>query len=136
MKARSIATIPGVLLACCAVSTPVLAKDNCTGHGIGVGSARVIIQDNRTLPMHLATGECTSTGESASKCTFKDKDGDEWTDVNEWTGVGLEGTWRTVSGTGKYAKATTSHGWWKTVRSDPVKIWAVGGYCALAAKRK
>jgi hypothetical protein len=86
--------------------------------------------------MHLATGECTSTGESASKCTFKDKDGDEWTDVNEWTGVGLEGTWRTVSGTGKYAKATTSHGWWKTVRSDPVNIWAVGGYCALAAKRK
>jgi hypothetical protein len=136
MKARSIATMLGILLAYCAVSNSVLAKDNCTGHAIGAGSARVILQDDRTLPMHLAAGECTSTGASTSNCTFKDKDGDEWTDAQEWTGVGLEGTWRTVSGTGKYAKATSSHGWWKVVRSDPVNIWAAGGYCALAAKRK
>src|SRR5512139_356328 len=70
MKARSIAAIPGVLLVCCAVSNPVLAKDNCRGYVVGLGSARVVIQDDRTLPMHLASGECTSTGASTSKCTF------------------------------------------------------------------
>jgi hypothetical protein len=136
MKANSIATVAGILLACCAVSNAVFAKDNCTGHSIGVGGARVVLQDDRTLPMYLATGECTSSGASSSRCTFKDKDGDEWTDANEWTGAGLEGTWRTVSGTGKYANATSSHGWWKTVRSDPVQIWAFGGYCELAARKK
>jgi hypothetical protein len=136
MNTRNIATCFGVLSACLAISSPAVAKDNCSGYAIGVGNARVVIQDDRTLPQHLASGECATTGASSNKCTFKDKDGDEWTDVNEWTGVGLEGTWRTVSGTGKYAKATSSHGWWKSVRSDPVNIWASGGYCALAAKKK
>lgn len=136
MKATSIATIPGVLLACCIASNPVFAKDNCSGHTVGMGSARVVLYDDRTMPMYLATGECMSTGAATGKCTFKDKDGDEWTDVNEWTGAGSEGTWHTVSGTGKYARATSSHGWWKTARSDPVQIWTFGGYCALAAKKR
>jgi len=137
MKTRNIATCLGVLSACFAISSPALAKDNCSGHTIGVGNARVSIFDDRTLPMYLAIGECTGTGATTSKCTFKDKDGDEWTDVTEWnTGGGVEGKWRTVSGTGKYAKTTSSHGWWKMVRSDPINIWAFGGYCTLAEKTK
>lgn len=136
MKTRTITTCLGVLSACLAISSPVVAKDNCSGHSIGVGPARVVLQDDRTLPMYLATGECIGTGESSAKCTYKDKDGDEWTDVTEWTGAGFEGKWRTVSGTGKYAKTTSSSGWWKMVRSEPVNIWTFGGYCTLAAKKK
>ena len=136
MKTRNIATCLGVLSACLAISSLAIAKDNCSGYTIGVGSARVVLEDDRTLPFHLASGDCSKTGASSSKCTFKDKDGDEWTDVNEWSGSGVEGTWRTVSGTGKYTKAIGSSGWWKAVRRDPVDIWATGGHCALAAKKK
>ena len=133
MKTKNIVTCLGALSACLAISSAAVAKDKCFwGETIGVGNARVVLLDDRTLPQHLASGECTGTGASSAKCTYKDKDGDEWTDVSEWTGEGLEGTSRTVSGTGKYAKTTSSHGWWKLVRSDPVNIWAFGGDCTLA----
>ena len=136
MKTRNIVTCLGALSACLAISSPAVAKDNCSGHTIGVGNARVTINDDRTFPAHLATGECTATGATTGKCTYKDKDGDEWTDDNEWVEGSFEGKWRNVSGTGKYAKTTSSYGWWKMVRSDPVAIWEWGGYCALAAKKK
>jgi len=137
MKTRNIVNCLGALSACLAISSAAVAQDNCSGYTIaGLGDARVVIHDDRTFAAHLATGECTATGASSAKCTYKDKDGDEWTDVSEWnTGEWLEGTWRTVSGTGKYAKAP-GYGWWKMVRSDPVAIWEWGGYCALAAKKK
>jgi hypothetical protein len=136
MRTSNIATCLGVLSACFAISSPVAAKDNCSGHVVGLGSARVIIYDDRTLPMHLATGNCVGTGTASAQCHYKDKDGDEWNDVTEWVGVGLEGTWRTIHGTGKYEKTTDSSGWWKLVKSDPVDVWAIGGYCTLAAKKR
>ena len=136
MKTRNIVTCVGALCACLAIASPAVAKDNCSGHTIGVGNARVVIPDDRTSPTYLATGECTGTGATTSTCTHKDKDGDEWTDVNEWVSGSFEGKWRSVGGTGKYAKNTSSQGSWKMVRSDPVNIWAWRGYCPPAAKKK
>lgn len=136
MKTRNIATCLGVLSACFAISSPAVAQDNCSGHIIGVGNARVLIYDDRTLPMYLAIGECTGTGATSSKCTFKDKDGDQWTDDIAWVEGSFEGKWRNVSGTGKYKKMAGSLGWWKLVRSDPVSIWVSDGYCTLAKKTK
>jgi hypothetical protein len=141
MKTKPIATCFGVLSACLAISSPAVAEDNCSGYSIEVGNAIVLIQDDRTLPFHLARGVCATTGASSSTCTSKDDDGDEATNVSEWTGAGVAGTWRTVSGTGKYAKATSSHGWWKYLRTiyspsgEAVTITATGGYCALADKK-
>jgi len=136
MKTTNIATCLGVLSACLAIASPAIAKDNCSGRTVGVGDARVVLQDDRTLPGYLATGDCTMTGATTSKCTYKDKDGDEWTDVNEWVSGSYEGKWRNVSGTGKYSKVTGSYGWWTMVRSDPVAIWEWGGHCTPMAKKK
>lgn len=139
MKTRNIASCLVVLSACFAISNSLAAADNCSGYSIGipdVPAARVLLHDDRTLPMHLVSGVCTLTGDSSSKCTFTDQDGDEWTDVNEWISGSFEGTWRNVSGTGKYTKMAGSSGWWKRVRKDPVRVWAFGGYCTLADKAK
>ncbi len=137
MKTRNLTTGLGILCVCLATALPALAKDDCRGYAIGAGSARVLLKDNRTLPMHLATGECTGTGATSGKCTYKDNDGDEWTDITEWnTGGGLEGTWRSVSGTGKYAKAGGSVGKWKQVRTEPVAVWEISGHCAWANMKK
>ena len=135
MNTRNVATFIGVLSTCLAISSPAIAEDNCSGYSIGVGNTNVDIFDDRTLPFHLSTGQCATMGPSSSKCIYIDKDGDEATNISKWTDTsGLEGTWRTVSGTGKYTKATSSRGWWKWVRTiytpsgDAVTITAVGGY--------
>jgi len=141
MKTRTIASCLGVLSACLAISSPAVAEDNCSGYSIEVGKAIVNISDDPTLPMHLASAQCAPTGASSKTCTWKDKDGDEWASVIEWTSLGVEGTWRFVSGTGKYAKAT-DHGWWKVLRTmysprgEPVFISAWGGYCRSAAEKE
>jgi len=141
MKTRNIASCLGVLSACLAISSPAVAEDNCSGYSIEVGNTIIGIADDRTLPGHLARGVCATTGPLSNECTFKDDDGDEWTNAAEWISVaGNEGTWRTVSGTGKYVKATGSHGWWRYLRTiyspsgEAVRITASGGYCALADK--
>jgi len=139
MKTRNIASCLGVVSACLAISSPAVAEDNCSGYSIEVGKAIVNISDDPTLPMHLASAQC-ATGASSNKCTYKDKDGDGWTTTSEWTGIGLEGKWRFVSGTGKHAKSTGDHGWFKRARTmfsprgEAVLITAWGGYCALADK--
>ena len=141
MKTRNIVSCLGVLSACLAISSPAVAEDNCSGFNVEVwtpkASELVQLNDDRTLPEHLASGKCAPTydGASSSKCTFKDKDGDEWTSTSEWTGIGLKGTWGVVSGTGKYAKRTGDRGWYKRLRTmyspraEPVYITAWGGYC-------
>jgi hypothetical protein len=135
MKTRNTAACLGILTACFAISNAAIAEDNCSGHSVGVGSARVVTMDDHNLPMHLAIGYCRETGKTSGQCTFSDKDHDEWTDAQEWHGTGTEGTWYTVSGTGKYEKAKGSSGWWKLVRSDgTVSIWAIGGNCKLVGQ--
>jgi len=146
MKTRNIASCLGVLSACFAISSPAVAEDNCSGINIEVWTPKaseiVQLTDDRTLPAHLASGQCVLTGASSNTCTFKDKDGDEWTSVQKWMGSGLEGTWRFLSGTGKYAKRTDDRGWWKRVRTmyspqgESVLITAWGGYCPLAAEKE
>jgi len=136
MKSSNVTACLSVLSACFVISSPVIAEDNCSGYSVGVGPVRVFISDDHSSPYHLASGDCTTTGASTSTCTFKDKDGDQWTDAHEWSGSGIAGTWRTVSGTGKYAKAIGSSGWWKMAQSHTVNVWAVGGYCMLAAQQK
>jgi hypothetical protein len=141
MKTRNIATCIGVLSACLAISSPAVAEDNCSGINVEVwapkASELVQLNDDRNSPEHLASGKCAPTGAWSNKCTFKDKDGDEWTSLQEWTGFGSEGTWGDVSGTGKYAKRTGAgdRGWWKRLRTmysprgEPVFITAWGGSC-------
>ena len=46
MKTRNIVTCVGALCACLAIASPAGAKDNCSGHTIGVGNARVVIHDD------------------------------------------------------------------------------------------
>lgn len=135
MKTKNIVTCVGALCACLAIASPAVAQDNCGGYSIGVGDARVVIHNDRTLPQHLASGVCTATGATTGKCSYKDKDGDEYTTVNEWVSGSPDGKWRTVSGTGKYAKAG-NYGWWKWVGGDPLNVWAFGGYCTQAEKTK
>lgn len=139
MKTRNLASCLAVTSACLAMANPAAAADNCSGYSIGipdVPAVRVLIHEDSTLPMHLASGECASTSQTSSQCTYTDEDGDQWTDVNEWRSGSFDGTWRNVSGTGKYTKAAGSNGWWKRVRKDPVRVWAFGGYCAMADKAK
>ena len=134
MKTRNIASCLGVLGACLAISSAAIAEDNCSGYTVSAGTAHVSISDDDSLPFHLATGECHVTGPGRTECKFKDDDGDEWTDVSEWTAPGYEGTYRTVSGTGKYEKAVGAFGRWKLVRSGPINVSAWRGYCPLADK--
>jgi hypothetical protein len=77
----------------------------------------------------MGIGTCYKVG---GGCTYRDKDGDEWTDHSEGTG---QGTWKTVSGTGKY-RNTKSSGWWKMSRMDVgpeggVYVGTWGGTCKL-----
>ena len=141
MKTRNIASCLGVVSACLLISNPAIAEDNCSGINVEVwtpkATEQVQLDDDRTGPEHLASGRCVPTGTSRNKCTYKDKDGDEWTSTSEWTGIGLKGTWGDVSGTGKYAKRTGAgdRGWWKKLRTmyssrgEPVYIIAWGGSC-------
>ena len=135
MKMRKIASCLGVLGACLAISSAAIAEDNCSGYTVGVGDARVSIYDDHTFPAHLATGECHVIGPGTSECNWKDKDGDEYSDISKWKEFGTEGTWRTASGTGKYTIAVGATGWWKLVQSGPINVWAWGGYCPLADKK-
>lgn len=129
MQTRSIATCLGVLTACFAISSPVVAEDNCSGHDIYVGGVHVITESDPSLPSHLAIGRCASTGKTSLECTYKDKDGDYWTVVIEWRGDGTEGTFYKISGTGKWENVMRS-GWWKLGRNEgDVRIDPWGGNC-------
>jgi hypothetical protein len=102
------------------------AADNCSGQWVQIATAIVTLDDNRSVPSHMAVGVCDP---STLRCTYKDKDGDSWTND-----VSIAGTWKTVEGTGKYANSKSS-GWSKTMRMDVgpeggvyVGVW--GGQCS------
>jgi hypothetical protein len=120
----------GTLTVCLGVPTIGTAEDNCSGHMVNIGGKRVVVNSDHEVPGYPLTGECRSTGTGTGSCSYRDKDGDEYT--SEWKAVpGTTGryTWKVVSGTGKYAKAT-SFGWSRRVLSEGnviVELW--GGEC-------
>jgi hypothetical protein len=119
----------GTLAVCLGVPTLGIAEENCSGHGVQVGSKAITTSNDPGLPGHPGIGYCWG-GPQVGRCTYKDKDRDEWT--NEWKSVpGVAGkyTWRAVSGTGKFANSTSS-GWTQHTRKEGdviISIW--GGNC-------
>lgn len=78
----------------------------------------VIVSDDPSAPLHLASGECVGSflmvaeGKTSASgyCSRKDKDGDALNE--EWiTSGGGVGTSKLVGGTGKFAKTTGSWKW-------------------------
>ena len=49
MQARNIVTCLGVLTACFAISSPVVAEDSCSGYDIYVGGVHVITESDPEL---------------------------------------------------------------------------------------
>jgi hypothetical protein len=121
----------GALAACLGLPNVGRAADNCSGVsvqvGMHIGNAIVSLNDDHSAPDHMAVGVCDAT---TLRCTYKDKDGDTWTDD-----VSVAGTWKTVGGTGKYANAKSS-GWSKTIRMEvgpegTIYIGVWGGECNM-----
>lgn len=130
MKTTKLFVCLGTLAVCVAVPVLGTAADNCGGSTVTIGGKRVSVSNDPEAPGFPKTGACRTTGTGTGSCSYRDKDGDEVTD--EWAEVpGARGkyTWRVVSGTGKYAKATSS-GWARWVFSEgdvTVEVW--GGEC-------
>jgi hypothetical protein len=137
MKNAKMVICLGALAACAGAPRLSVAEDNCSGHDITVyGVIHVLIESDSSLPSHLAIGRCASTGKTSLECTYKDKDGDDWTVVIESRGDGSEGTFYKVRGTGKWENVKRS-GWWKTGRNEGgVKIDPWGGNCTWPAESK
>ena len=119
----------GVLTGCVGVSSLGVAADNCSGTSIQVGDTIVTLNDDHSAPDHMAVGVCDKR---TFRCTYKDKDGDTWTDEKSH----VAGTWKNISGTGKYAN-TKSSGWSKIIKAEfgrPegtifIEVW--GGECRM-----
>jgi hypothetical protein len=117
----------GSLAVCLALPNVARAADNCSGQWVRVGTTVVGLDDDHNAPSHAAVGVYDA---SALRTTYKDKDGDAFTND-----VSIAGTWRTVSGTGKYADAKAS-GWSKIIRmavgpDGGVYIGVWGGECSV-----
>lgn len=130
MRTTTLLACLGTLAVCLGVSTLGIAEDNCSGHVVQVGSLAITMSNDPSLPGYPAIGECHSEVVGVGQCTYKDKDGDEWT--NEWKAVpSVAGryTWKTVSGTGKWANTTWSGWFQRTRREGDVRISVWGGDC-------
>ena len=123
----------GALAGFVGVNGLAVAEDNCSGTWVRVGTAVVTLNDDHNAPSHMAVGVCSPSPSTGTfRCTYKDADGDFWT--NE-TSLRL-GKWKTISGTGKYKNAKPS-GWTKVVKTESgrpegkiyIGVW--GGECSL-----
>ena len=145
----------GCLIAACLMALgQVYAADNCGGHYVNVATSgdlaeqpggnslamfralSINITDDKNSPMNMSVGDCVGTAitagtktDASGRCTRKDKDGDLYS--YEWSlPAGADkGTWKFVSGTGKYAAAKYT-GWWQQTMADGKAaggIW--GGNC-------
>jgi len=114
----------GVFAAYVGVPSLSIAEDNCSGYSVRVGNTQVTLNNDPSAPDHLAVGTCDQAG-----CTYKDKDGDVWTEE-----VGPS-TWRTVSGTGKYVNVKNSEWYelkrWVGTPEGMVYVATWGGTCKL-----
>ena len=128
METRRVLAGIGALAACLGAPALAAAEDSCSGYWVRVGTTEIVLNNDPSWPGHMAIAAC-----NGSDCTYKDRDGDSWTNRSE--GTGRKGTWRTVSGTGKYRKKADS-GWWQTSRTDvgpegSISVGAWGGTCKL-----
>jgi hypothetical protein len=144
-----------VLAGICAVATGAArAADNCSGseatfdnqteivelskdHSVTLVRSASILFSEDAPAYHLTAGECTGSvlttpdgkAQGTGHCLRRDKDGDSWS--LEWAlPPGTDkGTWKTTSGTGKFA-SKRSAGWFQEVRRDG-KMAALkwGGTC-------
>jgi hypothetical protein len=118
----------GVLAGCFGVSSLGITADNCSGSFVQIGTATVSLNDDHSAPSHMAIGICDTN----FRCTYKDGDGDTW---SEEISPGA-GTWKNISGTGKYAN-TKSSGWSKVMRAEfgrpegTIYIGVWGGECTM-----
>jgi len=130
MRTTKMLACLGTLAVCMAVPVPGTAEDNCAGHVVNIGGRRVSVSNDPDAPGYPQIGACSTTATGMGKCSYRDKDGDEFT--QEWKAVpGTTGryTWKVVSGTGKYAKSTSS-GWNRRVLSEgDVTVYVWGGEC-------
>lgn len=98
----------------------------------------LIVNDDPKSRDHMVIGECNGTflglpngqSEGSGHCARKDKDGDTYS--LEWAiAAGADkGTWKGVTGTGKFAQEGRNSGWWQTAASEG-KVFATkwGGDC-------
>lgn len=97
----------------------------CYGYEvINANGDHVIFSDNPSLSFHLAIGTCQ--GGADGTCTYRDRDGDEFT--NAWKAKSTsEGTWKRLRGTGKYANRTSPFGWYRNagwVETLQINAWS------------
>jgi hypothetical protein len=131
MRTTTLLAWLGALAACGGLANVGKAADNCSGMWVRVGmhsgNASVTFNDDHSAPSHMAVGSCDA---GTLRCSYKDKDGDAWTDD-----VSIAGTWKRVGGTGKYAKSKAS-GWSKTIRTEvgpegTIYLGTWGGECNM-----
>ena len=109
------------LSAALGVSALAVAGSPCSGYEVvSPNGEHVILADNPALSSHLATGTCVGDYERGT-CTYRDRNGDEWTNAYEKPAGAATGTSKNVRGTGKYAKAKGSGryrdaGWVETIQ--------------------
>lgn len=124
MRMTSLFLGAGVFAACAGAPGAGVAADNCSGHYVNAGSRSVSISSDPAEPSHVMIGECQS-----GLCIRRDSDGDEMTTRTARTPGEYLGTWKVVSGTGKYARATRS-GWFRPTRTDgEIVVGEWGGDC-------
>jgi hypothetical protein len=111
-----------------ALSVPGLAAAGspCSGYEvINANGDHVALSDNPALSSHLSVGTCLGDYDKGT-CSFRDRDGDEYTYAYEKPAGASEGNWKNVRGTGKYAKARSSGvyrnvGWVETLQ---INAWS------------
>lgn len=75
MRTAKMVVCLGVFAAYVGVPSLSVAEDNCSGYWVRVGDTSVTLNNDPTAPSHLAVATCHQF-----RCTYKDKDGDVWTD--------------------------------------------------------
>jgi hypothetical protein len=126
----------GAFAACVGAPGLSVAEDNCSGHYVDVGSKHFSMSNDPSSPDAASIGDCDAASFSTAnstwigRCTMQDKDGHLYT--YEWTRrAGAEkGTWKHVSGTGKYVDSKWS-GWFQETRTQgtDVRVGLWGGNC-------
>ena len=145
-----------ILLSCGLFLVGPARADNCSGYDVLVNQSSettdvgkgqtltvvrnwsMIVNDDTKSRDHLVVGECNGTflslpnGQSKGSgfCERRDKDGDTYS--LEWAiAPGAEkGTWKGLTGTGKFAREANNSGWWQSAATDG-RVFATrwGGNC-------
>ena len=121
------------------VSQSAEKTDLGNGHTLMVvRNHSMIVNNDPTSRDHLVIGECNGVfltmpdgkSKGSGQCLRRDKDGDTYS--LEWAiAPGAErGTWKGITGTGKFARESANSGWWQNAAADG-KVFATkwGGTC-------